>query len=101
MLQEIDATVAPTVSIKPGAGECGKPSTDKSAGAVIRLFALHDQVSVQSNPAPMDAERMADIGGLSFRLRRQLRLVDPLEDSLHILISAAVLVYLMIAALSL
>ena len=101
MLQEIDATVAPTVSINPCAGESGKPSTDTSAAVVIRLFALSDQVSVGSDPSRMDAERLADFDGLTLRRRRQPRLIDPLEDSLHILILAAALGYLVVALLSL
>ena len=99
MLQEIDATLAPTVSIKQCAGESGKPSTDKSSADVIRLFAPNEQVSVGSNLSRMDAERLAEIGGLSFRRRRQPRSIDHLEESLHILISVAALGYLIIALL--
>ena len=94
MLQQIDATVAPTVSIKPCAGEFGKHSTDKSSANVIRLFALIDQVSVESSPSRVDTERLADIDGLTFRRLRQPRLIDPLEDPLHVLIAAVTLGYL-------
>jgi hypothetical protein len=101
MLQEIEATVAPTVSIKPCAGESGEHPTDKTSADVIKLFAPSDQVSVEWNPSRMDAEWLADIDGLGFRRRRQPRLIDPIEDSLHILISAAALGYLIIALLGL
>jgi hypothetical protein len=99
MLQEIDATIAPTVSIKPCAGESGKHSTDKSSADEIRLFALIDQVSVESSPSGVDAERLADIDGLTFGRRRQPRLIDPLEDPLYVLIAAVTLGYLVIVFL--
>ena len=99
MLQEIDATVAPTVSIKPCAGESGKPSTGKSAAVVIRLFALSD--TVESNPSRVDAQRLADFDGLTLRRRRQPRLIDSLDDPLHALIAAVMLGYLVIVLLGL
>jgi hypothetical protein len=101
MLQEIDATIGPTVSIKLSDREVSKLSSDEYAADVINFFSAPEQASVRLNAQCVEAEQWASIAGLTVHREREPRLIDPIEDSLYMLISAAALGYLVIALLSL
>jgi len=103
MLQDADYTAALPVSANP-CGDNGKEvSVVSPSPLVIDFFDLRDQTP---KPAPHNASVGETEGssGIVYSTRkgeRTTRLIDPVEDSLHMLLLATVLGSLLIAFLGL
>jgi hypothetical protein len=103
MLQETDNTVALAVSANPRTCEAKEVSVASSSVLMIDCFDAHEQ---EQEPAPHDAsrreaDRLAEIVDFTRKRERATRLIDPVEDSLYLLILAAALGYLLTAFLGL
>jgi hypothetical protein len=101
MLQEKDDTVAPTVLVNPSGDEAGKLLTADRSAVVINFLAVREQLSAEFKLSHTTDEPLPNIAGLTFKRKHQARFVDPFEEGLYWLISAAALGYLALVILSL
>jgi len=96
MLQDIDATVAPTVMIERCGNEDAKFSTADPSAGQVNFISPREELLVGSKASYINAERLPDIANLTIHRVPQVRLFDPVEDSLHWLVSAVALGYLLL-----
>jgi len=99
MLQETDDVATPSVAANPRADQAKEVSIAGSSAAVIDFFDARDQKPAPRNASSREAERLRKIVYLTRRRERGSRLIDPFEDSLCLLILAAVMGSLLIAFL--
>jgi hypothetical protein len=97
MLQETDNTVAPADSANPHTGEAKEVSVASSSALLFDFFDAREQKPTPYNASCREAERSPEIVYLTCKREPTTRLIDPVEDSLYLLILAAVLGYLLIA----
>ena len=101
MLQETDNTVALAVSADRRTGEAKQVSVASSSALVIDNFDAREQKPTPHIASCREAERLPEIVYLTRKRERATRLIDPVEDSLYLLILAAALGFLLIAFLGL
>ena len=101
MLQDTDNTAALSVSANPRADEAKEVSVASFSALVIDFLDAHEQEPAPDNASRREADRLAEIVDFTRKRERATRLIDPVEDSLHLLILAAALGYLLIAFLGL
>jgi hypothetical protein len=101
MLQDADNTAALSVSANPRTDEAKEVTVASSSALVIDFFEECDQKPAPHNTSYRETERLPKIVYLTRKRKRATRLIDPVEDSLYLLILAAVLGYLLIAFLGL
>ena len=101
MLQETDNTVALAVLATPHTCEAKEVSVAGSSVLVIDCFDAHEQEPAPHNASCREADRLAEIVDFTRKRERATRLIDPVEDSLYLLILAAALGYLLTAFLGL
>jgi len=99
MLQDTDNTAALSVSANPRADEAKEVSVASCSALVIDFFDSRDQKPGPRNASGRETERSPEIVYLTRKRERATRLIDPVEDSLYLLLLAAVLGYLLIAFL--
>ena len=92
-------TVAPAASANPRTGEAEEISIVSSSALVFDCRGLPEQKLAQHYTLCREAERSPEIVYLTRKRPRATRLTERFEDSLYLLILAAVLGYLLIAFL--
>jgi hypothetical protein len=101
MLQDADNTAALSVSANPRTDQAKEVTVASSSALVIDFFDACDQKPAPHNTSCRETKRLPKIVYLTRKRKRATRLIDPVEDSLYLLILAAVLGYLLIAFLGL
>jgi hypothetical protein len=101
MLQDTDNTAALSVSANPRADEAKEVSVASFRARIIDFFDARDQKPASHRASCRETERLPEIVYLTRKRERATRLIGPVEDSLYLLILAAVLGYLLIAFLGL
>lgn len=99
MMQESDNTVAQVVSSNPRTGEANEVSVASPSALVMDCFDAREDKPAAHNASCSEAERLSEIVYLTRKRERATPLLDPVEDSLYLLILAAALGYLLIAFL--
>jgi hypothetical protein len=99
MLEKTDITATPSASPSPCTGEAEEDSVASSSALVFDCFDTREQKRAQPNASGREAERVSEIVYLTRKRERATRLIDPVEDSLYLLILAAASGYLLIAFL--
>jgi hypothetical protein len=101
MLQESDSRVAPTISTKPYAVEIKEECAARSSASVIDFFDAREQKASASDASGRNPVLLPDTVYLTRKRARAIRLINPVEDWLYLLISAVTLGFLMITFLGL
>jgi hypothetical protein len=101
MLEDTDNIAARSVSSDPRADEAKEVFVAGFSAPVIDFFDSHDQTPAPRNASGRKTERSPEIVYLTRKRERATRLIDPVEDSLYLLLLAGVLGYLLIGFLGL
>jgi hypothetical protein len=101
MLQESDSRAAPTISTTPYAVEIEEECTAGPSASVIDFFDAREQKASASHASSRNPIPLPDTVYLTRKRARAIRLIDPVEDWLYLLISAVALGFLIITFLGL
>jgi hypothetical protein len=101
MLQDTENTAALSVSANPRADEAKEVSVASFSALLMDFLDSCDRKPAPRNASGRETERSPEIVYLTRKPKRVTRLIDPVEDSLYLLVLAVVLGYLLIAFLGL